>query len=1042
MTSIGTSSVYISSTFEDLKQYRAAVFEALDKAGFGVGRMEGYAASDDRPLQSCLNDVESRDIYVGIFAWRYGYIPPKEHGNVGGLSITECEYRHALLKNKPTLCFFHDPKATAQWPDEFKDEVTGQSGGGSLIRALRKNIGTEKMGDFFNTPWELAAKVLAAILRHGSVRRPFTVPPLPQGFVPRPEITGKVVSALLADEKVPLAIHGAGGFGKSTLAIAVCHEPEVIRAFPDGIVWVTLGEKDPQVERQLREIHAEFTGEQPVETTAPGISATVRQKLSGKSCLIVVDDVWNYADLTRFTDLGIHRLLFTTRRREVVSKYPKIEVQEMTTVESVRLLVRDIPEAASHQKAFEDFAEELGGWALLLELTNARLLAERDRPTLGATLEYVMRLYRERGVTALGRMGTKDRNDAVANCLEVGLELYKESVPTLRVRAAELGLFPEDTPIPEQVLCEFWDCDEITLNEDTLRYLDDLSIIRCDRRARVVRVHDSVRAALATWIPEKKASHRRLLEAWSDPMQLPHEYAWRWYGWHCLEAGDPKRLRNLLLNPTWLQAKLDNTNVNAIISDCERLAKEITDHGSDSKVAQSTVPNSEERTIRLLSDALRKSAHVLVRDPSQLSEQLFGRLRPGMSPDLDSLREQLQTLRQNLRALFANLEPAGSPLQRTLQGPNGSVSGALLLPDGKRALSRGSDGTLRLWNLQTGKQVGEPLTGHEGQVSGALVLPDGKRALSWGSDGTLRLWNLQTGKPVGEPLTWHEGVVFGVLLLPDGKRALSWGSDGTLRLWNLQTGKQVSEPLTGQECQVYGALLLPDGKRAVSWGDGTLRLWNLQTGKQVSEPLTGQECQVSGVLLLPDGKRALSWGMDGTLRMWNLQTGKQVGEPLTGHEGHVSGALLLPDGERALSKGVDGTLRVWNLETGKQIGGPLTGHEGHVFGALLLPDGERALSWGVDGTLRLWNLETGKQVGESLSGHEGSVGGALLLPDGKRALSWGMDGTLRLWDSTACMELARFYAEGPVSALVDCGRLMLFVGDNTGRVYFLELVER
>src|SRR4029077_8676735 len=187
-SSMGTPSVYISSTFEDLKEYRAAVFEALDKAGFRVGRMEGYAASDERLLDVCLQDVESRDIYVGIFAWRYGYIPPKEHGNVAGLSITECEYRHALAKNKPTLCFFHDPEAAGQWPDRFKDELTGQGDAGARIRSLRNEVGTEKMGNFFGSPYELAANVLAAVVRRGTTRRPFTVPPVPGGFIPRPEI--------------------------------------------------------------------------------------------------------------------------------------------------------------------------------------------------------------------------------------------------------------------------------------------------------------------------------------------------------------------------------------------------------------------------------------------------------------------------------------------------------------------------------------------------------------------------------------------------------------------------------------------------------------------------------------------------------------------------------------------------------------------------------------------------------------------------------------------------------------------------------------
>src|SRR5262249_14947611 len=158
------------------------------------------------------------------------------------------------------------------------------------------------------------------------------------------------------------------------------------------------------------------------------------------------------------------------------------------------------------------------------------------------------KLYRQRGVTGFDRKDTRERNKSVANCLDTGLDVYKETTPTLRARAAELGLFPEDIPIPEQVLCEYWDCDELALNEETLRYLDDLSIVRWDRQARVVRLHDSVRAVLATWVPDKPASHRRLLDAWGDAKRLPHAYAWQWYGWHCLQADRKEELRRVLVD--------------------------------------------------------------------------------------------------------------------------------------------------------------------------------------------------------------------------------------------------------------------------------------------------------------------------------------------------------------------------------------------------------------------------------------------------------------------------------------------------------------
>lgn len=86
--------VYLSSTYEDLKNYRRAVYEALRKGGHDVKTMENYVAADQRPVDKCLKDVEEADVYVGLFAFRYGYVPPAQHHNPEARSITELAYRH------------------------------------------------------------------------------------------------------------------------------------------------------------------------------------------------------------------------------------------------------------------------------------------------------------------------------------------------------------------------------------------------------------------------------------------------------------------------------------------------------------------------------------------------------------------------------------------------------------------------------------------------------------------------------------------------------------------------------------------------------------------------------------------------------------------------------------------------------------------------------------------------------------------------------------------------------------------------------------
>jgi WD40 repeat protein len=79
------------------------------------------------------------------------------------------------------------------------------------------------------------------------------------------------------------------------------------------------------------------------------------------------------------------------------------------------------------------------------------------------------------------------------------------------------------------------------------------------------------------------------------------------------------------------------------------------------------------------------------------------------------------------------------------------VSSAAFSPDGKRIVTASLDGTARLWDGETGKQIGQALKGHAGSVNSAAFSPDGKRIVTASSDNTARLWDGETGKQIGEP---------------------------------------------------------------------------------------------------------------------------------------------------------------------------------------------------------------------------------------------------------------------------------------------------
>jgi len=149
--------VYVSSTFEDLQEHRRAVSRAIRQAGSEDVAMEYYVAEDKRAVDRCLEDVAACDLYIGLYAWRYGWQPPKSK-----VSITELEYRKAVELNKPRLLFLTDPKAA--WPPLLIDSNRKK------IEALRKKVGDDRIAGFFGTPDSLVAQLAPALQRQVDIK--------------------------------------------------------------------------------------------------------------------------------------------------------------------------------------------------------------------------------------------------------------------------------------------------------------------------------------------------------------------------------------------------------------------------------------------------------------------------------------------------------------------------------------------------------------------------------------------------------------------------------------------------------------------------------------------------------------------------------------------------------------------------------------------------------------------------------------------------------------------------------------------------------
>ena len=824
--------------------------------------------------------------------------------------------------------------------------------------------------------------------------RLWQVPELPPNFLSRGELQSLKTQVLSASQPVVMTggaqrvgVQGMGGIGKSVLAAALAREPEVQAAFPDGIFWVTVG-IEPLLVTQQAELAEALSGEKPAFNEVKQGKECLGQLLANRTCLLILDDVWQLEHADAFNALGPRsRLLMTTRDGELITGLGAVpyRLDVLSHEQSLHLLatwagvaVTDLPAAA------KAVADECGNLPLALSLCGA--MARDLTPW-----EDLLDALRETDLEFIEKQFAHYPYPNVFKSLQISLEFLSRTNPIAAERYRELAVFPADELLPEATVLQFWQYRgdlKPRVARQLLTTLASKGLLRLDGEApnRSVSLHDLQQDYLRAQQTDRQSLHGHLLAAYQQAClqgwhQGPNDgYFFEHLAYHLVEAGQQTQLQALLFDFRWIEAKLTATDINALLADYEWLP--------------------EDTELRLVQGALRLSAHVLSRDKRQLQSQLQGRL-------LGQSASQLQTLVQQttqpqpfpwLRCLVPSLEPPGGPLLRTLSSHTSHVTGVAVSPDGRYVLSASWDTTVKVWELSSSQEV-RTLKGHTSHVTGVAVSPDGRYVLSASRDHTVKVWELSSGQEV-RTLRGHTDSVDGVAVSPDGRYVLSASRDHTVKVWELSSGAEV-RTLSGHTHYVAGVAVSPDGYYVLSAShDQTVKVWELSSGKEL-RTLSGHTNSVTGVAVSPDGRYVLSASRDHTVKVWELSSGAEV--RTLGHTDSVQGIAVSPDGRYVLSALDDDTVKVWELSSGKELC-TLSGHTDSVRGVAVSPDGHYALSASWDTTVKVWELSSGKEL-RTLSGHANSVNGVAVSPDGCYVLSASHDQTVKVWELSSGAEV-------------------------------------
>lgn len=475
------------------------------------------------------------------------------------------------------------------------------------------------------------------------------------------------------------------------------------------------------------------------------------------------------------------------------------------------------------------------------------------------------------------------------------------------------------------------------------------------------------------------------------------------------------------------------------INDCKQIANPIIGHTDAVKYA-SFSPNgnlivslSFDRTVRIWDAATGKQ----LGNPIVVEKEVTEEIRPN---------DDSTTASMNLFPSifddpwdYYNIEE--EPLYETQVVIKRSMFNSVSFsPDCKRLVTT-NDNEIRIWEVETHKQIGLPLLGHKATVNSAVYDSSGNFIVSASDDKAIIIWDAKTGCQIGQPFEGHEDGVFSAEFSPDGKRIVSTSRDSSIRIWDVKTRSLIK---TWRTILADNASYLYNGRFIFASETLTFYLIDTKSGKK-SKYKAGSEIAISknglhvvstdsnnirvdattfanyGFKLINDiscksfydavyshdGNSIITISSDKLIKIWDAKTIKLI-KKFRSKNSLGRRLAISPDDRRLITSSGGCHLDVWDLEQKKLIASFYI--EDWLYYFDFSSDGSKVMCISKRGIIKIFDISSCELICKPLQAFTECPMPSLSpqfrnCNDGTQFLSYAYDEKIKIWDSTTYKQI-------------------------------------